>query len=190
MKTMNYINWEQLQHTVPSLPKNADVFIPHLNTTMQRYDITTKARICMFIAQLAHESGGFRYTKELSTGKPYEGRADLGNNHPGDGMKYKGRGLIQCTGRNNYIECSKDLFGDINTLLAHPQLLETPQYACLSAGWFWNKKALNKYADLPDTWRSKKLGYNPFQYITYIINGGQNGIADREAYYSRALELF
>ncbi len=187
---MNYITMEQLQHTVPFLPKNADVFIPYLNTTMERYDITTRQRICMFIAQLAHESGGFRYTKEIANGKAYEGRTDLGNIHPGDGMKYKGRGLIQCTGRNNYMECSKELFGDINTLLVHPQLLETPQYACLSAGWVWNKMELNKYADLPDTWRSKKHGYSPFQYVTYLINGGQNGLADREAYYKRAKEIF
>ncbi|MBS1988720.1 glycoside hydrolase family 19 protein [Candidatus Dependentiae bacterium] len=180
------ITFEQLKAIAPNLPKNADVFIPYLNKYMPLFGIDTPQRIRHFIAQTAHESGGFRFVKELSTGKQYEGRADLGNIHPGDGPLYKGRGLIQCTGRNNYMACSMALFGDAR-LLKSPELLEIPEYAVAASCWFWSMKGLNKFADLPDTWRSKTKNYSPLQYITYLVNGGQNGIADREAYYKRAL---
>lgn len=182
------ITIEQLRAIVPNLPKNADVFIPYLNDTFRLYDITTPGRISAFIAEVAHESMGFSHTQEIASGKAYEGRTDLGNIYPGDGKKYKGRGLIQVTGRINYLTCSKALFGD-DTLIKHPELLETPQYAVLSAGWFWSMKGLNKFADLPDSWRSKTRKYSPFQYITYLINGGQNGQFYREAYYKRALSV-
>lgn len=183
------ITLEQLRKICPNAPKNLDVFIPHLNNTMNKYEINTKNRIAMFIAQIAHESGQFKYTRELSSGKQYEGRKDLGNTHAGDGAFFRGRGLIQCTGRINYANCSQALFGDY-ILLQKPQLLETPQYATLSAGWFWNLKNLNIFADLPDTWRSKTKGYTPFQYVTYLINGGQNGIAEREKFYNIAKAVF
>ena len=180
------ISIEQLNFIVPNAPKNAYAFIPHLNTTIAKYDITTRNRACMFLAQIAHESGSFRYTKETASGKAYEGRKDLGNVIEGDGKKYKGRGLIQVTGRANYKLCGADLGLD---LITHPELLETPLNAMLSAGWFWDKHELNKYADLPDTWRSKTKKYTPFEMVTYLINGGQNGIAERKAFYNRALEV-
>lgn len=166
-------------------PKNLDVFVPYLNGTMQRYGIDTSKRIAAFIAQIAHESGQFKYVREIASGKAYEGRKDLGNVIQGDGVKYKGRGLIQITGRVNYKAISKDLGIDFEN---NPTLLETPHYAMLSAGWYWDRKQLNKFADLPDDWRSDTKKYTPFQYITYLINGGLNGYEDRLDLYNRALK--
>jgi putative chitinase len=193
-----HITIEQLKAICPNAPKNVDVFIPYLNDTLEKYDITTPNRKAAFIAQVAHESGSFRYVREQG-GAKYLDKYDTGKlakalgNTPeddDDGAFYSGKGLIQCTGKANYAECSKALFGDINVLLKNPSLLETPQYATLSAGWYWNKKDLNKFADLPDEWRSLTKKYTPFQYITYKINGGQNGLSDRLAYYERARQVF
>lgn len=180
------ITLPQLRTICPYAPKNVDVFIPYLNDTMAKYSINTNHRIAAFIAQVAHESGQFKYVREIAGGKAYEGRKDLGNVIQGDGVRFKGRGLIQVTGRANYRAISKDLRIDFEVT---PELLETPRYATLSAGWYWNKKELNKFADLPDTWRSKNKGYSPFQYITYLINGGLNGYADRVELYERALKV-
>lgn len=177
---------EQLKAICPNLPKNADVFIPYLAEVATKYNINTKARIAAYIAQIAHESGQFRYVREIASGKAYEGRKDLGNVIQGDGVKYKGRGLIQITGRANYKLVGKALGIDFEN---NPQLLETPRYAVLSSGWFWDNRGLNKFADLPDTWRSATKKYTPFQYITYRINGGQNGYADRLKYYNKALQV-
>lgn len=152
-------------------------FLPHLNAAMEEFEINTPKREAAFIAQLAHESGSFRYVREIASGKAYEGRVDLGNTEPGDGVRFKGRGLIQITGRANYQACSVALFGD-DRLVASPVLLETPPEACRSAAWFWKSRSLNNLADL-----------GKFLSITKRINGGTNGLADREAYYKRAKEV-
>lgn len=154
--------------------------------------INTAERAAAFIAQVAHESGSFRYVREIASGEAYEGRKDLGNVVPGDGKKYKGRGYIQITGRNNYRACSLALFGD-DRLLRNPELLETPENAMRSAVWFWNTRSLSIYADKPRSWvtvvrrgTARQATYNKFQYITYRINGGQNGYADRLNLYTKA----
>lgn len=180
------ITLEQLRKICPFTPKGLDAFVPYLNATISIYDINTQKRAAAFIAQIAHESGQFKYVREIASGKAYEGRKDLGNMIQGDGVKYKGRGLIQITGRANYKAISKDL--DID-FVNYPTLLETPQYATISAGWYWNMKELNKFADLTDTWRSKTKGYTPFQYITYLINGGLTHYDERLALYNRALAI-
>ena len=182
---------EQLKKIIPTLPKSADVFLPFLNQYMEQYSINTKKRIAMFIAQIAHESGGFRYTTEIASGAVYDvGKlaVTLGNTpqDDGDGEFYKGRGLIQITGRTNYERVSKALGVDF---IKHPELLSTPQYAVQSACWFWGTIKGNEYADLPDTWRSPTKKYSPLQYNTYRINGGQNGYADRLKYYNKALQV-
>jgi putative chitinase len=153
---------------LPTLAK----YVEPLNSAMVEFDIDNPARETMFLAQVAHESGGFNYTRELATGEAYEGRADLGNNHPGDGVRYKGRGLIQITGRANYQKCG-DALGE--NLIDMPELLEQPELACRSAAWFWKSRGLNEIADSGD-----------FVKITKRINGGTNGLADRQAYLSKA----
>lgn len=135
-------------------------FLPFLRNKMG-----TRLRTAHFLAQIAHESGDFNYVRELASGDAYEGRTDLGNTQPGDGRKFKGRGLIQITGRANYTELGNSL--KVN-LLDNPTLLETPELAVNSAVWFWNKNKLNTYADNDDAIR-----------ITRIINGGTNGLSDR-----------
>lgn len=168
---------QTLRKIAPNAPANVGAFVPHLLKTFELFEINTVKRQCMFLAQTAHESGGFRYVRELGSKgyfQRYEGRKDLGNIEAGDGYKYRGRGLIQITGRANYMRCGKDLGLD---LLRSPELLETPQYACISAGWFWKEKDLNSYADAVDVKGATKR-----------INGGLLGLDARKAYYDLALE--
>ncbi len=167
------ITLEQLKQILPFAGKRADVFISPLNLAMEEFEINTPLRIAAFIAQIGHESGSLRYTREIATGAAYEGRKDLGNTQPGDGPRYRGRGLIQCTGRANYAAVSKALGIDFIT---QPELLETVDNACRSAAWWWKAHKLNELAD-----------NKQFDKITKVINGGTNGQADRRAIYERAL---
>lgn len=155
---------------------NLDKYIPHLKVTMERYEINTPKRIGAFLAQLAHESGELRYVREIASGEAYEGRLDLGNINKGDGVKFKGRGLIQITGRANYRELSKEIGIDF---MANTERLEDPLNACLSAGWFWKTKRLNQFCDTMN-----------FTALTKRINGGLNGYADRLGYYQKARKVF
>jgi putative chitinase len=170
------ISKEQLIRIYREAPESrVEKFLEPLNQTMQEFEINTPQRQRMFLAQIGHESGQLLWVRELATGEAYEGRRDLGNLHPGDGVKYKGRGLIQLTGRTNYA-----LFGAEMNLpcLQQPELLEEPRYACLSAGWFWKQNNLNSLCDL-----------NLFEKLTRRINGGMNGYADRYKLYQRAFEV-
>lgn len=137
--------------------------------------INTPQREAMFLAQVIHESGGFKYLEEIASGQAYEGRIDLGNTLPGDGVKFKGRGIIQIIGRANYGKCSKGLFGVEETLLARPELLANPPDAARSAGWFWSWKGLNRFCDA-----------NDFEGLTRRIAGGLSGIVERRALWRRA----
>lgn len=103
------------------------------------------------------------------------GKRNLGNTQPGDGWKFRGRGLIQVTGRNNYVSASKALYGDEKILLNEPQILSEKDGAIRSACWFWNSRRLNSYADKEDT-----------ATICRLINGGTNGLDDRIAKYALA----
>ena len=123
---------------------NVQKFLKHINVTMEKYEINTKKRIAAFLAQIAHESGSLRYVAEIASGEAYEGRMDLGNDQAGDGVRFKGRGLIQVTGRANYEALSAALNYDF---VNNPEALELPGAATMSAGWFWNMKRLNKLAD-------------------------------------------
>jgi putative chitinase len=155
--------------------KLIDRFLDPINKTLEEFEINTPQRIRMFLAQIGHESGQLRYRKELASGEAYEGRKDLGNTKPGDGVRYKGRGLIQITGRNNYGLASLALG---LPLLEKPELLEEDLNACRSAGWFWYKSNLNALADM-----------GKFETITRRINGGLNGYSDRYKLYQRAFEI-
>lgn len=179
------ITTQQLLQILPNAGAKAGVFVPALNAAMSKYSIITRLRMAAFIAQIGHESGQLQWVRELG-GAQYLSKYDTGTlakrlgNTPeadGDGQKYRGRGLIQITGRANYEACSEALFSDAR-LLNTPELLETPVYAALSAGWFWHRAGLNSLADKGD-----------FLSITKRINGGTNGLADREALYKRALEV-
>lgn len=155
-------------------PEIAAIY-PFLISAMQEGGVDTPLRQAMFLAQGAHETGGFRWLIEQASGQAYEGRANLGNTEPGDGVKYRGRGVFQMTGRSNYARCSKALFGVESRLIDNPELLAQPEYAARSAVWYWNWKGLNSLADAAD-----------IDGVTKKINGGLNGIADRRALYSRA----
>jgi putative chitinase len=163
------------------LPTAAQRFLPWLEIEMAKAEINTPLRMAHFLSQLHHESGGFRFVKEIWGPTPaqrrYEGRADLGNTETGDGKKFMGRGLIQVTGRHNYAACSQHLFGN-SKLLTTPELLETPQHAVQSAVWFWTKNDLNTMADAGSS-------YAHCVAVTKRINGGTNGIKDRWAQFTK-----
>ena len=173
------ITEQQLLQIFPNAGRQAGVFVPVLNAAMGKYGIVTRLRVAAFIAQVGHESGQLRYVREVwgptAAQAGYEGRADLGNTVSGDGSKYRGRGLIQITGRANYKACGDALGLD---LISQPALLEQPQYAAMSAAWFWATRELNTLADNGD-----------FLKITRRINGGTNGLADRQALYEKALKV-
>ena len=173
------ITAQQLLQILPNAGPVAGVFVPVLNTAMNRYQIIGTKRVAAFIAQIGHESGQLKYVKEIwgptAAQARYEGRKDLGNTVAGDGSKYRGRGLIQITGRANYMACGEALGLD---LINQPELLEKSQYACMSAAWFWASRGLNTLSDA-----------GSFSKITGRINGGQNGSVDRQALYARALRV-
>ena len=168
---------EQLDAATGCGAVRARLWAAPVTAAMAEYGIDSKFRRCAFLAQTAHESGRFMYVRELwgptEAQAGYEGRADLGNTRPGDGSKFCGRGLIQVTGRHNYALASEALGLD---LLTHPELLEEPENAARSAGWFWKGNGCNELAD-------QQL----FSAITRRINGGTNGAEDRVALYHRAL---
>lgn len=163
---------EHLRAIMPANAGRADAFIPFINDAMLKFAIVMARRQAAFIAQCAHESGELRYLREISDGSNYEGRADLGNFQPGDGHRYLGRGLLQVTGRTNYLAVGTALGLD---LINHPELLEVPANACLSAAWFWKTHGLNELADT-----------DSFGAITKRINGGYTGLDQRLSYWLRA----
>ncbi len=170
---------DQLRAIVPDAGGRAGLYAAPLSAAMARFAITTPQRAAAFLAQVGHESGQLRYAKEIWGPTPaqarYEGRADLGNTQSGDGKRFMGRGLIQITGRANYISCGAGLGLD---LVSHPELLEQPEGACLSAGWFWSTRHLNDLADA-----------GMFTAITRRINGGENGLVDRQMLWARAKSI-
>jgi predicted chitinase len=172
----------QLQKIMPALAvARRGLYLPHLNAAMRASGIgTTLLRTAAFVAQLAHESGEFRWMEEIWGPTPaqlrYEPPNDLaqrlGNTEPGDGQRFKGRGPIQITGRFNYAKYGTLLGRD---LVAEPALAAAPELAFATAGLFWQTNGLNELADAED-----------FVKITRRINGGTNGLADREKYYAQA----
>ena len=174
--------------------------------TFKKFSIDTPQRQASFIGQCMHESGNFRLLEEnlnysatriaqvwpriplakaqeaVAQGKPaiaeiiYGNRADLGNTQAGDGGKFFGRGLIQLTGRANYTAFANAIKKP--EILQKPELVATPEYAALSAGWFWNSRGLNAYADKED-----------YVSMTRRINGGILGLAQREANINKILKL-
>jgi len=167
-------NWASVIHEMA--PNAADWIVAGIVDTMpsaiDRAKLTTDRRLAHFLAQLAHESAGFRTTEEYASGAAYEGRRDLGNTQPGDGRRFKGRGLIQVTGRANARRMSKVLGQDFES---NPELLRRFPWAMLTAAVFWDDHRLNDYADADNVLT-----------VTRRINGGTNGLADRKLYLARA----
>ena len=171
----------QLAKIMPNLAAaRRALYLPHLNAAMQANGVTTLLRIAGFVAQLAHESGEFRWMEELWGPSPAQRRYEpanelakrLGNTEAGDGRRFKGRGPIQITGRFNYTKFGTLLGID---LAAAPELAATPEIAFATAGLFWRSNGLNELADA-----------DQFVTITRRINGGTNGLAERQRFYERA----
>jgi predicted chitinase len=165
----------QIRQMMPNAGARLDAHLPFINAAIEEGRINTPRRIAAFMAQLAHESGEYRYMEELADGRAYEGRADLGNTEPGDGVKFKGHGPIQITGRANHADCGAALGLD---LIGSPKLIATPEHGTRSAVWFWNSRNLSPLADCD--W---------FKTITRRINGGFNGLSDRRQYWDRIRAL-
>lgn len=158
-----------IYNSTQSVPEKVlEEHLKYLIPWLEKFEINTKLRVIHFLAQTLHESCEFYYTEEIASGEDYEGRTDLGNVNPGDGRLYKGRGLIQVTGRYNYSQISRDFGIDF---IETPYALATVEFAGSSAVWYWNSRGLNDLAD-----------NDFFDSITYQINGGYNGYNDRLNY--------
>ena len=157
----------------------AQTFLPFIEAAMDEFDINTPDRQAAFLAQVGHESGGLHWLVEIwgptEAQRRYEGRLNIGNTDIGDGYRYRGRGLLQTTGRANYESTSEALGVD---LIGQPELLGTPELASRSAAWFWHSHGLNELAD-----------DGQFEKITRRINGGLNGYAERLALFEIAQPL-
>ena len=197
----------QLLTIMPHVGANANLFMDPLNAAMDEFGIDNSKRQAAFIAQVAHESSQLsRITENLNysydgllsifpkyfdeitaedyarqperiANRVYANRNGNGDETSGDGWRFKGRGLIQLTGRNNYRACSEALFADVGFLLRQPEALEQPLAACRSAAWYWMANGLNELADDDDM----------FTAITKKINGGYIGLEERKAFWQRAI---
>jgi putative chitinase len=183
-----------------------DTFLEPLNKTMEHFQINTPQRIAMFLAQIGHESGGLKFVEEnlnyradrlpvvfpkyfrdvdpnlygrnpeKIANRVYGNRMGNGPESSGDGWRYRGRGLIQLTGHDNYARFAADMGMSVEDAVEY---LKTPEGAAMSAGWFWGKNNLNVSADAGDIVANTKR-----------INGGTIGLADRQAHYEEALHIF
>jgi putative chitinase len=178
---------KQLALATGASPQRAEAWLAPLEAAMERFEINTPLRQAAFLAQIGVESGGLRYVLELwgptPTQRRYEGRKDLGNLQIGDGFRYRGRGLIQITGRSNYDEMGRKMGLD---LINKPELLCEPNWAALSATVFWDSRKLNSYADRGE-----------FDSVSDLINRGHltsavgdaNGYPHRLALYDAAKQV-
>jgi predicted chitinase len=160
-------------------------YVDGFNQALLLANCTTINRAAMFCAQTGHESMGLFYMEEIASGAAYQGRADLGNTKPGFGVRYKGRGIIQCTGAVNYLAFSrwaysKGLVSSPTHFYDHPEQVALSPWAFISASWYWTvaRANLNAASDAGNV-----------SLATSYINGGQNGEADRVARYNRARPL-
>lgn len=161
---------------------NMNSVLVALNAYGQKFGLDKPHRLAHFLAQIMHESGSFRYDREIwgptKAQQGYEGRKDLGNSQAGDGKKFAGHGPIQITGRANTREfltwCKKEIGGAVPDFVKSPDLINTDPWEGLSALWYWDTRNLNKWADIGD-----------IETITKKINGGKNGLADRMDNYGR-----
>ena len=173
---MHLITVEALR-AIGASAARAQRWLEPLRATCQAYDISTPKRVCAFLPQIGHESEGLMYTTELwgptAAQKRYEGRADLGNVKHGDGLRFRGHGLIQITGRSNHAQVRdrlrERLGAHVPDFEEFPELLAHEPWAALCAGDYWDSRNINPLADADD-----------FEAVTRKINGALNGYADRE----------
>lgn len=158
---------------------NIGEFSDSIIDCMNHYQINTPLLQAHFLAQIGHESGELRFREEIASGRAYEDRRDLGNTQPGDGRLFKGRGLIQLTGRANYAEYQRlNRFG--SQVLDDPEMVATDPNLCVDvAGWFWDSRKLNILAARDD-----------LEQVTRRINGGLNGLEHRRNLLLRAKTMF
>lgn len=198
MPIQDIISKEQLKKALPNL-KDVDVWYDRMCDVLPKYGIDTKLRLAHFIAQTAHESGGYTVLKEnlnysadglqkifkkyfpdaataekyarkpeMIANRVYGGRLGNGPEASGDGFRYRGRGIVQLTGKENYAKLSASLNkGD--ELIKNPDLVAEPEYALHSACWYWKNRNINAAADRDDV-----------EAVTKLINGGLIGIEDRK----------
>lgn len=180
-----------LQNIMGIRPALAAQWAPYIARAMALSGCTTRQRRAAWLAQIGHESGCLRYTREIWGPTAQQRRYEpptplagaLGNTQPGDGGRYKGRGLIQITGRANYRLCTERMAhlvqgADVPDFEEAPELLERPGWAALSAALYWQQRNLNRYADRGD-----------FTGLTKAINGGYNGLAHRQHLFIAALGI-
>ena len=203
------LSFEQLNDFFEDTDENIiEAFVTPLNDTFEEFEINNPKRISMFLAQVGHESGGLRHRKEnlnysaqglnkifpkyfVRAGRDanqyarnpeaianvvYANRMGNGDEDSGDGFKFRGRGLIQLTGKTNYSAFAEFMDMDLDAVVEY---LETEEGAAMSAGWFWDSRDLNKWADAGDIVK-----------CTRLINGGTIGLADRKKHYEEALHIF
>ncbi len=176
------MNPQQLAQVMGIPVTRAALWLDPIKSAFQYAAITTREQKAAFLAQVGHESGSFQWVREIWGPTPaqsrYEGRKDLGNTEPGDGFRYRGRGLIQTTGRNNYQRVTLRLHGmAAPDFVRYPEALESPRWAALSAADYWADHDLNRFCT---------PGRVRFIALTRAINGGRNGLDDRLRRYERA----
>lgn len=165
-----------------------------MNATCPSYEIVTPQEYSHFLAQACHETDHFKTLREYASGQAYEGRLDLGNTQPGDGIRFKGRGIFQTTGRANYLQLGIKK-GRRDFFINNPELLAQPEHAVWSACEFWQTRNLNDIANHADTDVLKKkykgniIDVSPVEFISISINGGFNGIEERKKYYAIAQQV-
>ena len=157
--------------------KNAAANEAYLQAVLIQGGVTDPIKLAAWMAQCRQESN-FIYLKEFASGAEYEGRKDLGNTQPGDGVRFKGRGFIQCTGRNNYQSMGSYFNQDF---ISQPELVETLEWAAKSVLWFFNVYKAS---------RTKTVNWDDCLAVTKIVNGGTNGLANRQSFYDTYKEKF
>ena len=189
------ISKENLETIAGQKTKLMSILPEWINKISPGFEIDTPREYAHFLAQACHETDHFRTLEEYASGKAYEGRKDLGNVIIGDGVRFKGRGIFQTTGRANYKQLGVKK-GNPDLFLKNPELLEQPEYAVWSACVFWKSRNLIDASNNDDSvllskkYKGQIIKVPPVEYISITINGGKNGLEERKRFYERAKKIF